>query len=750
LLVVAAGLLAYHNSFTGPFIFDDLHWIPENPTIRHLWPIWDVLSPPSSTLINGRPVVNFTLAVNYALGGYNVWGYHALNLAVHILAGLTLFGIVRRTLRQPRLRERFGAVADELALAVAVIWTVHPLQTESVTYVIQRAESIMGLFYLLTLYGFIRGAASPRPRLWYGLCVAACALGMASKEVMVSAPLMVMLYDRAFVSGSFREAWRRRRPLYLGLSATWILQGFIVVSAGTFANASIMAQHEWGVTRWQYLLTEAGVILHYLRLAAWPYPLCFDYYGWPIAGTGLSTLLPTLVVAILLGATVWMCITNSAWGFGGAWFFLILAPSSSIIPLDSPAYEHRMYLSLAAVIVLGVMGIHAWIGRRTVAVAVVLAVALGVLTWRRNQDYRSDVAIWRDTVAKCPNNPRAHNNLGLALAQVGRLPEAIVQCEQALRIKPDDAEAHCNLGYILLKEGKISGAIGHSEQALRMKPYFAEAHDNLGLALAQAGKTEDAIAHYEQALRIKPYFAEADCNLGAALGQAGRMREAIAHLQQALRIKPDFAEAHGNLGTVFLREGKLSDAIAQFEQALRIKPDYYDAHNNLGDALVRLGKLPEAIVQYQQALQSNPGNADARSKLGAVLIATGHAQDARSQLEEALRINPVLIEAQNNLAWVLAILPPAEGGDPARAVALAQRACERSGNRAPGYLDTLAAAYAATGRFDDAIATAEKAIELARADGQAGLGKEIEARLGLYRSGRAYRRPVDEAERHSP
>ena len=183
LLVIVAGLLAYHNSFTGPFIFDDTFSIKENPTIRHLWPIWQSLSPPhrGGLAVEGRPVINLSVAINYALGGYAVWGYHAFNLMVHILAGLTLFGLVRRTLVQPRLRERFGSVANELALATAVLWVVHPLQTESVTYIIQRAESIMGLFYLLTLYCFVRGVESRRRGLWSGLSVTACALGMASK-----------------------------------------------------------------------------------------------------------------------------------------------------------------------------------------------------------------------------------------------------------------------------------------------------------------------------------------------------------------------------------------------------------------------------------------------------------------------------------------------------------------------------------------------------------------------------------------
>src|ERR1022692_1539631 len=202
LMVVAAGLLAYHNSFTGPFIFDDFYSIEDNPTIHHLWPIWQTLSPPriGAPTVEGRPLVNLSLAINYALGGYRLWGYHALNLTIHILAALTLFGIVRRTLLQPRLQERFGAAADGLALAVAVLWMVHPLQTESVTYIIQRAESLMGLFYLLTLYCFLRaaGAGGPGRFWWLAASVFACLLGMATKEVMVSAPLVVLLYDRTF------------------------------------------------------------------------------------------------------------------------------------------------------------------------------------------------------------------------------------------------------------------------------------------------------------------------------------------------------------------------------------------------------------------------------------------------------------------------------------------------------------------------------------------------------------------------
>ena len=587
LVVVAAGLLAYHNSFTGKFISDDLHSIPENLTIRHLWPIWQTLSPPprGGITVEGRPLINLSLAINYALGGYNVWGYHAFNLVVHILAGLTLLGIVRRTLLQPALRARFGGAANELALATAVLWTVHPLQTESVTYMIQRAESLMGLFYLLTLYCFIRATESQRVRLWYGLCIVACALGMASKEVMVSAPVMVMLYDRAFLSESFREAWRQRRPLYLGLSATWILQGVVMASGSIFANASINA-HNIGVTWWQYLRTEPGVILYYLRLSVWPSPLCLDC-GWPIARAWGSILPPAIVIVVLLGATIWAWRTNPVWGLMGAWFFLILAPSSSFIPTQDTIHEHRMYLPLAVVMSLEVMGLYSLLRRRSFAVFVVVGITLGVLTWRRNQDYRDELTIRTDAVAKFPNDAVVHYNLGVTLVSLGRAQEAIEQYERSVRLNPDSAWTRYNLGVALVGVGRVPEAIEQYQQALRIRPDYPEPHNNLGVILAQAGKPQEAIGHFEQVLRVRPNNADAHNNLGAALAQAGRFQEAIEQLDQVVQITPYDPEAHYNLGLTLEQTGSTNDAIEQYELALRLRPDYPEARNNLARLLTK-------------------------------------------------------------------------------------------------------------------------------------------------------------------
>jgi Flp pilus assembly protein TadD len=554
-LIIAVGVWAYHDSFQGPFIFDDVPSILDNPHIRHLWPLREAMSAPLDRTVTGRPVVCLTLALNYALGGLNVWGYHAFNLTVHLLAALVLFGILRRTFEGAKLRDRFGTAAVWLAAAIALIWEVHPLQTESVTYIVQRTESLMGLFLLLTLYCTLRGSRSSRARVWYLAAVVSCALGTGSKEVMVGAPLIVLLYDRVFLAASFRQLWQRRIGLYVGLAATWVILGVLV--ARTIHHHSMTGFGFQSLTPWAYLRTEAGVIVYYLRLCFWPRPLVIDYFDWPIASSLKDGLASGVVVVGLLGATVW-AFRRQAWlGFLGAWFFLILGPTSSILPsAGEVAAERRMYLPLAAVVTMAVVGAFAlgkglWNKQQGVVLGCVaggsVVVLFTFLTIQRNQDYKSALTIWRDTVEKRPNNPRAHNNLGNALLRTGTIGEAIAHYEQALRLKPDYAEAHNALGFALAQTGRIEDAIAHFEQALRIKPDDANAHSNLGTALGQTGRMPEAMEHLEQALRLKPGSADAHYNLGVALEQAGRVQEAIGHYKQAVRIKPDFTQAQNAL-----------------------------------------------------------------------------------------------------------------------------------------------------------------------------------------------------------
>ena len=685
--LVLAGLAAYANSFAGPFIFDDLPSIPQNPTLRHWFTA--LLPPGGGVTVTGRPVLNLSFALNHALSGDHVWSYHALNLLIHLLAGLTLFGIVRRTLRlRPgralaRDLAGFGDPAPQshatfAAFAVALLWMLHPLQTESVTYVVQRAESLMGLFYLLTLYAFIRAAeettsplatdhetagqrgpvvrgpwsrvrGSAHPLVWFSGSLLSCLLGMGTKEVMVSAPVLVLLYDRTFLAGSFRAAWQQRRRLHLALAATWIPLAGLVLHA---ANRGGTAGFGVGVGFRTYAATQFQAVAHYLWLAAWPHPLIVDYgVRWM---QSVGDVAPYAVgVAVLVAATAVALVRRPALGFLGAWFFAILAPTSLVPGIRQTLAEHRMYLALAPVLVLVVLAVSAWLGRRSGFVLVVAAVGLGWLTVQRNVVYHHDAAIWRDTVVKRPGNAYAHNNYGNILSLAGRPTEALAQYEAAIRLDPGYAEAHYDAGNALVRLGRLPEAIAQYGQALQANPNMPDAQTALGRALEDAGRGDEAVAHYKQALRLDPNYADAHNDLGLALARAGRLPEAIAHYEQALRINPAFADVHNNLGNALHASGRGDEAIAHYEAALRLRPDFAAAHNDLGNALREADRQPEAIAQYEQALKINPAMPEVRNNLGISLLIAGRTPEAIAQFEEALRLNPNLAQVHLNLAIAL-------------------------------------------------------------------------------------------------
>jgi tetratricopeptide (TPR) repeat protein len=631
-----AALAAYHNSFSGPFIFDDTLSIVENPDIRHLAAALREDPQIDEGTGAGRPLLRLSLWINYAVGGQEVRGYHALNLMLHILAAWTLWGLARRMLESPALRDRYGQEAWGLALAIALLWTTHPLQTESVTYVVQRAEILGGWFYLLTLYSVVRSASAAgwRVSAWSVAAVGFCLLGMASKEMVATAPLLALAMDRVFFAPSWKRLWQLRRGLYAALACTWIFQAMLVMaSSGRTGTVGFGLGIPW----WEYALTQPYYLCRYLALSVWPNALTLDY-GTYLARSVGEVAPYAAVVLLLLALTLVALWREPALGFCGLWFFLILAPTSSVVPIATQTgAEHRIYLPLAGLIGLGVVGGYtlwrrAWRERpgwlRAGSMLVLLAVgvaALGSRTVARNEEYRSKVSIWQTVVDRWPINPRAHNNLGDALRNAGRTPDAIAQYEAALRLKPDYVEAHNNLGDALLSAGRIPEAIAQYEAALSLKP-FAKTHNNLGEALLRAGRIPEAIAQYEAAMRLKPDFPKAHNNLGNALLSAGRTPEAIAQFEEALRLKSDYAEAHNNLGFALLSAGRLPEATAQYEEALRLKPDYAEVHYNLGFALVSAGRLPEAIAQYEEALRLKPD------------LAGGRLPEAIAQLKVARRL----------------------------------------------------------------------------------------------------------------
>ncbi len=526
--ILAAGLLAYGNSLWGPFVFDDRLHLVDEPLLHHLRPIGEILSK------SFRPVSDLTFAVNYALGGLNVFGYHLVNLAIHLGAACVLFGLVRRTLLTRRLKDRYGNAAASLAGAVGLLWVVHPLNTQAVTYVIQRAESLMGFLYLSTLYCVIRAAAEPRRVFWETGAVFCCALGMGTKTIMMTAPLMVFLYDGLFLAESWKELLRRRGKLYGGLIVSY---GVLIWTWFPFhqTNEISVGFQVPGITPISYAFTQMEVILHYLRLSFWPQPLVFDY-NWPVVhGTG-AVLFPGLVVGSLLGATVFALRRGWAAGFLGAWFFGILAPTSSFSPLADCAFEHRMYLPLIAVLMGVVVAGYEVLKRvfgswgttaRAVATGMLILGAGGfsAMTIRRNLDYKTEVTLWQDTVGKRPENWRAQHNLGRALEREGRLEEAIAHYRQATQLKADFVQAYNSLGAALARQKKMEEAIEAYREALRLDPNSQDVHNNLGAAYGQMGRLEEAIKEFEEALRLQPDNPSAHYNLGVALGMLGRKKD---------------------------------------------------------------------------------------------------------------------------------------------------------------------------------------------------------------------------------
>ncbi|HVU35570.1 MAG TPA: tetratricopeptide repeat protein [Opitutaceae bacterium] len=695
-LLAVAALAGYRNTLTAPFVLDDGGTITDNPTIHHLWSA--MVPPRGGYTVSGRPVANLSFALNYAISGQSVWSYHLLNLAIHFLAACTLFGVVRRTLAGPVLRARFGRVALPLAGFSAVLWLLHPLQTEAVTYVSQRVESLMALFFLLTFYGFVRSIDSPRPRVWRALALLACLLGVGTKEVIATAPVLLLLYDRTFVAGTFRGAWAARRGFYLLLAATWLPLAALV--AGTGWDRGGTAGFDVGVTPSAYWCTQFEALVRYLRMSVWPHPQIFDY------GTfwyGLGAAAPyALVIAVLAAATLVALWRWPSAGFVGAWFFAILAPTSLVPGTIQMIVEHRMYLPLAALVAFSVAGAYALLGRRSLWLWPALAVAAGALTFQRNEVYRSDLALWRDTVAKVPDNARARYSLGIAFTERGRYAEAVEQGKEALRVDTRGAYrskafmVQNKLGHDLVMLGKTDEAVPHFEAALRQDPIYGIAHLNLARALVSLNRYPEAIRHYEAALQRHIGGAEAEEELGDALMHEGRTADAVGHLQAALRLAPGSAPGLNNLGYALLMTGHVDAAVAAYRQAVQLNPQYVaawvglgyalitagrpaeavgpcttavtlrpefaDAHNVLGIALARSGRSNEAIAAFEQALRFGGRGPDVYNNLGNALAAVGRRTEAVARYREALQVDPDYAPAQRNLGEELQ-----RSGDPTEA-----------------------------------------------------------------------------------
>lgn len=587
LLLVSATVLAYSNSFAGRFQIDDQHVIQENLAIRDLGEMVRQLG--TST----RSLVNLTFALNYACHGLELWGYHFVNLLVHLAAVLFLFFW---------LRSIWGEGGSRTALLTALLFGVHPLTTQSVTYITQRYSSMAGMFFFASLWLWSRFRHSGR-RFWHVLCLGAVVAGMLCKEMMVAAPLALIAADFALhrtdvVSAVGARAVRRWTALVPLVVLLWIVPVLNLISHG-HSIAEWEESLNWAkgldVTRWAYLLTQIRlIVLTYLQLMVFPVGQSVDHPVL-IVQTAADPATVASAAALLLGLILSIHASfvrpdrpARVAGFGGLLFFLGLAATSTIIPNSAIVQEQRLYVSLAGFLtavtaLIWMLPLHRFIPTAVLGAA---AVVLGVLTHERNILWHSESVVWQDAVNRAPNSPRAHNNLALALADAGRIDDAVSHLRRAIKLNPNYALAYNNLGNILFRRDRVAEAMQLYAEAIRIAPDYADAHNNMGAALERTGQYAAAVRQCRRALELEPNLADAHNNLGNALEGMNQLDEAVHHFRAAIDLYRRLNEtrhqamAHNNLANTLARLGNHEDAAAHYDEALRLNPQYDDAQRN--------------------------------------------------------------------------------------------------------------------------------------------------------------------------
>ncbi len=650
---------------------------------------------------NWFPLTRLSWMLDAELFGVEARAFHATNLLLHCASAVLLLVALARMTGAPG-RSAF----------VAAVFALHPLHVESVAWAAARKDALSGLFFVLGLLAHERVARSRSPRAWRAARAASLAAGLLAKPILVAFPLVLLLLD-AWPLGRLGEPdgrrWVRARALLrekVELFTLALAAGAVTVAAQR-AGGALQALE--AIPLGERVANALVATVGYLRLAVWPEALAVFYphprgtlpawQAWAAAG-----------VLLALSALAWRAWPRRPYlGVGWLWYLALLAPVIGIVQVGGQAMADRYtYLPLVGIALCVAWGAfdlaRAPGARRALGVAAALALAaLGALTWRQ-------LAVWRDTetlfahaLRVTDRNAVAHVNLGIAVTRAGRLAEGEEHARAALEIAPRLAHAHALRAELRARQGRFAEAVGGYEAALRLLPGTARWHAEIGRAELALGRIEAGVARLEQAARLDPWSAAALGNLGRALERAGRPDAAIARYREALRLRPDLAELHGYLGAALLARGELDAAQPELERAAELQR---------GEAAWRaqLGAL--------------------HAERAARLDAAGRAAEAAAAYREALRQGLRDARLLNNLAWILATSADPGLRDAPAAVVLAEEAAAASAGGEAGILDTLAVAYAAAGRPEDARAAGLRAIARAEATGDVPLAAAIRARIG--------------------
>lgn len=575
-LILLLGFGIYLHTLHAPFIFDDNICIVENPAIRGFNYFFDfdlvrALHIPADIQNSFalRPVVYLTFALNYLFGGINEFGYHLVNITIHLGNAVLVYFLVGVTLRlAPLSAEKTGIPWDRLLpLFAALLFVTHPLQTQAVTYTAQRFTSLVALFYFAVLLLYIHARLTPRTairRCCYGLALLFTILAMKSKETAFTLPFMLLLYDLFFLPGTLRQRGYRLFPFFLTLAIIpvtllWLTQTKTGALADHALNASMNLVNFAGVSRWEYLQTQFGVIVVYLRLLFLPFGQNFDpdyrlaqgFFEWRVAGA-------LLLLLTLFGSAARLAFRSfrdqerngeRIIAFGIFWFFITLSVESSIIPIDDLLVEYRLYLpscgiflALATAAGLAInRGTLPW--RGAVATAFLIIAILAAATVARNSLYRDSIRLLEDVAAKSPGKPRAHSLLGVSYLLENRFAEAEIEFNKVLHARPNDANTMVNLGNVYFNKGELTAAIGQYRRSLELFPDNPLAHANLGMCYLNLGRLAEAEEELLAALAINPNFRNGRSSLAHLYEILGRNAEAVVHYRKQLEFFPQDQDA---------------------------------------------------------------------------------------------------------------------------------------------------------------------------------------------------------------
>ena len=712
LIIFLVTLTIYANGCRGPFLFDDLYNIAHNTDLQ-----LETLDGPSlcraafrGPSVN-RPVAKLTFALNYYFHKHDVFGYHIVNVVVHAVNGCLVYWLTLLVLGQSRLGSdvecRSVYEMHFIAAAVGLVFVVHPLQSQAVTYIVQRMASLAAMFYLLALITYIRGRQAPEPlRKWWWFAAMICWIfALGTKENTIMIPVAIGAYEWCF-------GQRIARPL---ACRGWMLPviSFLLVlgMAGIYLGSvhpiqELLNRYEYrDFGMWQRVLTQFRVVVFYLTLVVFPWPERLNLIHWISTSAGVfnpcTTILALVVLLFLVGMALAYARRQPVVAFGLLFVLIHLIVESTIVNLEM-VFEHRMYLPMAGVAIL-MAGIAVnWAPPRRLIVLAALPVILvcGYWTMERNMVWSDTVRFWTDVIRKNAHHARPVYNRGHAFQRLGKFSEAERDYLEAVRREPY-LEAFTNLGNMYAKLGRYDDSIGIIDQAITLKPRAAVLYNNRASVYLRCGQFQSSLEDLNRALAISPDYAMAYYNRGRLLAKQGQDEEAVAEYSLAIEKDSHLLEAFVNRGNTFFRQKKFQKALTDYDRAVALRPD-----------------LPTFV--YYRGL--------CRMRLGDYL-------GALQEFERTLQLDNQYVDAYDHLAWIMATCPKSRFRDGQRAVRYAQTACKISGRTNYRYLMTLAAAYAEQGQFDAAVHEQRLAIELAPPDERPLLRES----LSQYRHRKAYR-----------